>query len=164
MSRRVTDTDLRDLVERWLRPGFEDRESILDRALDRRDLDGLDLDDEAVRTLVGEVWRHRLAEQESWPGYTDFEELEGGARPYGYTFFHGQDAEQLAYEPAELYLAFGSMDGGPDEDVAVGRQVAAALTAAGLPVDWDGTALSRIRVFPLDWRRRIDAVSGGATS
>lgn len=75
----------------------------------------------------------------------------------GFVFFHSQDAERLADPDAELYLAFGSFDRPVSEtaDEAIGRDVAAAITRAGLPVDWSGTAESRIVLRPITWRRRL---------
>ncbi|WP_372448413.1 DUF6891 domain-containing protein [Kibdelosporangium banguiense] len=37
----------------------------------------------------------------------------------------------------------------------MGREVAAALTAGGLPVVWNDSADTRIHVTPLDWKKRI---------
>ncbi|REC97295.1 hypothetical protein DEU35_3061 [Microbacterium sp. AG157] len=99
-------------------------------------------------------------------------------REWAYTFFHQQDAERLAEEPAHLFLTFSAfaplrdLDPGllaaadvGDEaarsevwrqtDARVGRIVADALAEAGLPVEWDGDPAHRI-VIPLpQWRNRL---------
>jgi hypothetical protein len=77
----------------------------------------------------------------------------------GYVFFHQQDAERLADEPAQLYLAYGTLDPEQgrvaEQDQAVGEQIRAALLAQDLPVEWDGSSAQRISVGPLTWRRRL---------
>jgi hypothetical protein len=77
----------------------------------------------------------------------------------GYAFFHAQDTAAAA-SGGGLYLSFGAVmpPGTPEDDrdgaaVQVGREIVALLTAAGLPVEWDGQLETRIRV-PLAWRRR----------
>jgi hypothetical protein len=77
----------------------------------------------------------------------------------GYVFFHQQDGETLADEPAHLFLAYGPLDPEPDrfadQVVEVGHRVVAALRAQSLPVTWDGSAGQRIQVGPLTWLRRL---------
>jgi hypothetical protein len=54
-----------------------------------------------------------------------------------------------------LLIAYGSLsaDGGAEDVVAIGHEVAAALRAHGPTVDWDGDPADRIRVR-MPWRRR----------
>jgi hypothetical protein len=79
--------------------------------------------------------------------------------PHGYVFFHAQDAERLAEEPARLHLSYGAFT--PDRDayasaaLAVGEQVTAAVRKVGLHVDWDGTLARRIALPGLTWHRRL---------
>ena len=85
----------------------------------------------------------------------------------GNVWFHHQDTER-AVQGEGLFLGFGARDPGsrlrrlfrtdrspmgPD-DAAIGRQVADALTSAGLPVIWDGRVEHRIQVDPFVWQRR----------
>ncbi|WP_367133633.1 hypothetical protein [Saccharothrix sp. HUAS TT1] len=83
------------------------------------------------------------------------DEVEGAAR--GYVFFHRQDTEG-AVDGGGVYLAFGSFGEAADAaaaDVAVARDVVTALTATGLPVEWDGSVRTRIRVGPMAWQKRL---------
>ncbi|MFT7835437.1 hypothetical protein Q5530_04705 [Saccharothrix sp. BKS2] len=76
---------------------------------------------------------------------------------HGYVFFHRQDTEG-AVHGGGVWLAFGSLVDGGDPvaaDTAVAREVVEALTAGGLPVEWDGSVRTRVRVGPLDWRKRL---------
>ncbi|MBV6696121.1 DUF6891 domain-containing protein [Kitasatospora aureofaciens] len=88
----------------------------------------------------------------------------------GFVFFHQQDTERAAAGQG-LMLRYGGFrtadepDGphgtdGPDgsaerRTVEIGRAVAAALTAAGLPVEWDGSPETSILVAPLEWLNRL---------
>ncbi|GAB2571059.1 hypothetical protein GCM10027269_28180 [Kribbella endophytica] len=184
--------DLREQVELWVRPGFLSRADVLEYAREFRDDDEVPVDDEQLTRLVEDVWQARLAEEVSWPAYTDadrvaaaFAELDANGvvarmnftccqncgvteidderptdRPSsGYVFFHQQDAERLAEEPAQLYLAFGTLEPEQgrvaEQDQAVGEQIRAALLAQELPVEWDGSAAQRISVGPITWHRRL---------
>jgi len=72
----------------------------------------------------------------------------------GYCFYHGQDVE-CAVDGGGLFIAFGDLQGGADADLAVGRQVAAALVDAGFVLAWDGTSKMRIAVPGFIWLRRF---------
>ncbi len=72
----------------------------------------------------------------------------------GYCFYHGQDVE-CAVEGGGLFIAFGDLQGGADADLAVGRQVAAALVDAGFVLEWDGISKMRIAVPGVVWLRRF---------
>ncbi|MFI5729534.1 DUF6891 domain-containing protein [Kribbella sp. NPDC051587] len=76
-----------------------------------------------------------------------------------YVFFHQQDADGLAEEPAALYLAYGVFDADKNpweaRVVDAGHQITKTLRAHDLPVTWSGTSAQRIQVGPLDWRRRL---------
>lgn len=140
--------------------------------------------DEAARIATG-PWQERLAEQAAWPEVTDADRVAGafaalerqgltarmnftccsgcglaeiGAEraeaDHGFVFFHHQDTESVAAGHG-LSVRYGAY-GGSDEDRAeVGRTVSAALTEAGLPVEWDGNPNKVIEVAPLDWRKRL---------
>ncbi|WP_432824832.1 DUF6891 domain-containing protein [Dactylosporangium sp. CA-092794] len=69
----------------------------------------------------------------------------------GYAFYHRQD-EGTCAAGGGLLVAYGARTGDGDT-AAVGREVAAALAAEGLDVDWDGDPASRIRVR-MAWRVR----------
>lgn len=88
-----------------------------------------------------------------------FDERPADRPSSGYVFFHSQDAERLADDPARLFLAYGAFDATesewPDRVVAIGHQIAAILRAHSLPVTWNGSSSQRIQVGPLTWRRRL---------
>ncbi|ONI78475.1 hypothetical protein BWI15_00965 [Kribbella sp. ALI-6-A] len=184
--------ELREQIELWVRPGFLDRDEVLQYARDFRDDDGMAVGDRELERLVDDVWRARLAEQRSWPARTDADKVEAAfdaldasgvvarmnftccqtcgvaeiddERPddrpsTGYVFFHQQDAERLADDPAYLYLAYGTFDPEQgrvaEQDEAVGRRVQEALAGQGLPVEWGGSSAQRICVGPLVWQRRL---------
>lgn len=138
-----------------------------------------------VEALVGRVWRRRAAEQAGWPGTTDTDRLfaaldaldadgvtaradftccrtcadaeigaEAAEGARGYVYFHQQDTAR-AVAGGGLLLAYGTLPGSAEDTAAVGRAVRAALAGAGLPVEWDGSPESRIRVAPLVWQRRL---------
>ena len=83
-----------------------------------------------------------------------------GARPVrGYCFYHMQDTARVV-DGGGLSFNYGPRweEGLTDADyapraVAVGKEVAAALAAAGLEVDWNGRLDRRIGVA-LEWCRR----------
>lgn len=135
--------------------------------------------------IVAGLWGQRLAEEASWPAVTGpdrlqaaFTGLEGsgitarmdfaccnscafgeigeqaaeGAR--GYVFFHHQDTERVA-ESGVLWLTYGAFPGSPSSTVSIGEEVANALTAAGLTVDWDGTPERALKIPAMDWRKRL---------
>lgn len=155
---------------------FEDEEDAADR-----------VGPEEAEALVRAVWSERLAAQGDWPLVTEAERLlavlrdlsgrqivaephfaccmrcgltEIGAksdgRARGFVFFHEQDTER-AVAGDGLTLAYGVFGGDPDGTAAIGREVTAALTGAGLSVEWNGSPTERIRVAPLDWRIRLAA-------
>ncbi len=140
---------------------------------------------EQAQALVDRLWRERIAEQASWQGETDperitraFSALEDaeiaarenftccrtcgnaeigdeawpGAR--GFVYFHAQCTE-AAVAGHGLTLLYGGFDGSAETTAAIGAEVVAALTAAGLPTRWDGDPSRAITVTPLDWRRRL---------
>ncbi len=161
---------------------FDDAvEALVDYFADEREPVG----GEQAKDIVTAVWTARLAGQRRWPPVTEAERLLGVlaglaerdlvAEPHftccgrcgtaeigaeatvdsrGYVFFHQQDTE-AAVNGRGLMLSFGAFDGTPERNRAVGSEVAAALTSAGLPVEWDGTPERRLHVTPLEWRIRL---------
>lgn len=93
------------------------------------------------------------------------DEVPAGRSMRGFVYFHQQDAEGLAEEPALLLLAFGALGafGAGDQaayeaaSLDVGHQIVAAVEAAGLAVAWDGTTARRIALPDLRWRKRLPA-------
>jgi hypothetical protein len=82
---------------------------------------------------------------------------EAGEGARGYVFFHRQDTES-AVEGHGVWLAYGSLGEVADHaaaDEAVGREVVAALAAGGLPVEWNGSVRTRIKVGPMAWQKRL---------
>ncbi|NJP80859.1 hypothetical protein HCK01_26785 [Streptomyces sp. AA8] len=138
-----------------------------------------------ARQLADRMWVERVEEQSSWQGETDPERLqraftalsaagitarehftccrtcgnteigaEGPPDARGFVYFHTQctDAAAAGYG---LTLLYGGFDDSAETTAAIGREVSAALTAAGLPVAWDGDPGQAITVTPLDWRKRL---------
>ncbi|CAM5604313.1 DUF6891 domain-containing protein [Streptomyces chartreusis] len=73
----------------------------------------------------------------------------------GFVFFHGQVVEHAA-EGHGLALYYGGFDGSEETTACIGHEVVAALDAAGLSTQWDGSPGISISVTPLDWRRRLE--------
>ncbi|MFJ6702803.1 MULTISPECIES: DUF6891 domain-containing protein [unclassified Streptomyces] len=76
----------------------------------------------------------------------------GGAR--GFVFFHRQSTRSAA-EGHGLSLHYGGFDGSAETTAAVGREVTAALTAAGLSAVWDGDPAKAIELTSLTWHKRL---------
>ncbi|MEV0095327.1 hypothetical protein [Streptomyces sp. NPDC050738] len=135
--------------------------------------------------LVHRLWQERLEEQAGWEGETDPERVEavfaaleedgitgrahftccrscglseiwgaGREDARGFVFFHSQGAGHAAAGHG-LTLMYGGFDGSAETTAAVGREVAAALAGADLPVEWNGSPDESITVAPLDWRKRL---------
>lgn len=85
----------------------------------------------------------------------------------GYVFFHQQDAERLAGDDAQLFLAFGLFAANSPETAderagaerQLGRLIATTMRSNGLTVDWDEQASSRIAISISNWRKRLPLVS-----
>ncbi|MXM62853.1 hypothetical protein GR925_05195 [Streptomyces sp. HUCO-GS316] len=138
-----------------------------------------------ARQLVDRLWLERLAEMQTWQGTTDPERLTrafealtaqgitarenftccrncgtaeiGGERAdgdRGFVYFHSQCTEGAA-AGGGLTLLYGAFDGSAETTAAVGHEVVAALTEAGLSAQWDGSPDSAISVTPLTWRKRL---------
>jgi hypothetical protein len=74
-----------------------------------------------------------------------------GKRVRGYTFFHEQDAEGAV--DGSLYLSYGALAEAEAAQLAIAREVVAALKHAGLDADWNGRYETRI-LLKLDWKKR----------
>ncbi len=85
--------------------------------------------------------------QEIWSDAED-----NGMKPVGYCYYHGQDLERVI-EDNELMIDFyGAKPNNDKEAILIGRKVVAALENAGLTVEWNNTASSRIRVLNFNWQ------------
>ncbi|MFJ2743871.1 DUF6891 domain-containing protein [Streptomyces sp. NPDC087440] len=135
--------------------------------------------------VVDRLWSARLAEQRQWRGRTDperiteaFGVLEGrgitarehfaccracglaeiGAQAAkdarGFVFFPTQGTA-VAASGGGLSLHHGGFVTSPQVTAAVGREVVAALAAAGLVAQWDGSPDTSILLPELHWRRRL---------
>lgn len=173
-------TEQEEYASTLVRSGFHDRDEVLEAVLDPYEEE---LSEDEAEALVTRLWEARLAEQASWPQTTEADRLlaametldatgivaradftccnncghaeigaEAGDGARGYVFFHQQDTERAA-EGGGLYLSYGAFANG--DPAAIGREVVAALTAANLPAEWDGTAAQRILVTPLNWQLRL---------
>ncbi|MER5468690.1 hypothetical protein [Streptomyces sp. NPDC002685] len=138
-----------------------------------------------ARELVDRLWTERLAEQEAWEGGTDPERLtevfealdakgitarenftccrncgttemaeERGEGARGFVYFHSQCTESAAAGHG-LTLLYGGFDGSVETTAGVGREVVAALDAAGLSTQWDGSPETAIQVTELTWHKRL---------
>ncbi|MEU1823093.1 MULTISPECIES: DUF6891 domain-containing protein [Streptomyces] len=140
---------------------------------------------EQAVALADRMWLERVAEQAEWQGETDPERLtraftalreagitarenftccrscgqseiglEGEPDARGFVYFHAQCTDSAAAGHG-LTLLYGGFDGSSGTTASVGREVVAALEAAGLGVEWDHDPARAITVTPLDWRRRL---------
>ncbi|TLS42810.1 hypothetical protein FE633_28710 [Streptomyces montanus] len=81
-------------------------------------------------------------------------EADGKEDARGFVFFHHQGTESAA-EGHGLALYYGAFDDSEEGTAEIGREVVAALTAAGLSPEWDGSPAKSIEVRDLDWRKRL---------
>lgn len=81
-------------------------------------------------------------------------EVDDGSTVRGFVFFHHQGTRAAA-EGHGLSLYYGGFDGSEQTTTAVGHEVVAALTSAGLSTEWDGDPGKAIDVTPLEWRKRL---------
>ncbi|MFE1252025.1 DUF6891 domain-containing protein [Streptomyces sp. NPDC058735] len=81
-------------------------------------------------------------------------EVDDVSRVRGFVFFHHQGTRRAA-EGGGLSLYYGGFDGSEETTAAVGHEVVAALTAAGLSTQWNGSPDRAIEVTPLRWRKRL---------
>ncbi|TPQ21774.1 DUF6891 domain-containing protein [Streptomyces sporangiiformans] len=81
-------------------------------------------------------------------------EADGKEGARGFVFFHHQGTESAA-EGHGLALYYGAFDESEERTAEIGREVVAALTAAGLSPEWDGSPAKAIEVRDLDWRKRL---------
>ncbi|MER7756484.1 hypothetical protein [Kitasatospora sp. NPDC097643] len=140
---------------------------------------------EQAGQLADRLWLERVGEQTGWLGETDPERLtrafgalevagitaredftccrscgdaeigaEGDPDARGFVYFHSQCTDSAAAGHG-LSLLYGGFDGSPLTTTAVGHEVVAALTAAGLPTRWNGDPSRAIEVHSLLWRRRL---------
>ncbi|MDX6740536.1 DUF6891 domain-containing protein [Actinocorallia sp. A-T 12471] len=182
MDAKERETTAREIARTHVEQGFDGVAQIVEQVLDHIG-DGPD-DLAFAEDVVEAVWRERLAEQRDWPEVTDPDRIlrafaaltEAGvtARAHftccqgcgtaeigdaaapdarGYVFFHYQDTESAAAN-ARLHLSYGSFHAA-DEDLAIGHEVVAALTAEGLTPEWDGTIRKRIALTSLTWQKRL---------
>ncbi|MFE7174478.1 DUF6891 domain-containing protein [Streptomyces sp. NPDC057616] len=178
-------TQVEERVRVRLRCGYDTRKVLAEIAEDHLvDGDVRPVSPAQARRLVDRLWLERVAEQRTWEGVTDPERValafgaleetgitarenftccrgcglaeigaeREGAR--GFVFFHQQVTEHAA-QGHGLVLHYGGFDGSAATTTAVGREVVAALTAAGLSTRWDGSPDAAIEVDPLIWRRRL---------
>ncbi|MDN3020703.1 hypothetical protein [Streptomyces sp. S.PB5] len=81
-------------------------------------------------------------------------EMEATEGARGFVFFHYQCTRSAA-EGHGLTLYYGGLEHSPEATTAVGREVVAALDAAGLSTKWDGDPGKAIDVTPLVWHKRL---------
>lgn len=75
-----------------------------------------------------------------------------GSKPIGYCYYHGQDLERVI-ETDELMIGFSGAKANNDKEaIIIGHKVVDALKAAGLTVEWNNTASTRISVQDFVWK------------
>lgn len=85
--------------------------------------------------------------QDIWQDIED-----GGGKPIGYCYYHGQDLERVIQDSV-LYLGFyGEKENNDKEAIIIGHKIVKALTQAGFTVNWNGTASKRIEVVDFNWQ------------
>jgi hypothetical protein len=73
----------------------------------------------------------------------------------GYVFFDAQSTDS-AVESGALWVHFGAYR--PEQEratAAIGQKAVTALAAAGLPVTWNGSGDTTIKVAPITWQKRV---------
>ncbi|MFJ5883650.1 DUF6891 domain-containing protein [Kitasatospora cineracea] len=179
------EASLLDELRRQLAGGYATLDGLAETAREYLVRDGhRPVGAEQAKQLADRLWLERVAEQRTWTGETDPERLArafgaleaagitarenftcchncgnseiGAENPEarGFVYFHSQSTEHAA-EGHGLSLHYGGFDGSSETTAAVGREVAAALRAAGLTVGWDGDPSRAVEVTDLDWRRRL---------
>jgi hypothetical protein len=177
--------ELEKQVRTWVRCGYDDRKQLVEAAEDYLvSGDERPVSRAQAQRLVDRLWQEQVAEQEDWARPTDPDRLTGafaaldaagvtarenftcchncgmseiGAEredARGFVFFHRQSTESAAGGHG-LSLYYGGFDGSADTTTAVGHEVVAALTAAGLSAQWDGNPDKAIDVTPLTWHKRL---------
>lgn len=74
-------------------------------------------------------------------------------RVRGYVFFHHGDTENVV-NADHLYLAYGSLNQGDEEVLAVAHEAVAVLRKHGFTVEWNGRIEKRIGIKGIRWQRR----------
>ncbi|UQA95865.1 DUF6891 domain-containing protein [Streptomyces halobius] len=172
-------------ARKGIRSGFRSFHQVVQGVSDAFDPDSTPVTPEEARRIVASLWEERLAEQARWPEVTDADrvaevfaalerqgltarmnfgccsrcalsEIDGerAESDHGFVFFHHQDTETVA-DDGGLSIRYGAYADSGRDSVEVGKAVVAALTEAGLPVEWNGTPRKVIEVTPLDWRKRL---------
>lgn len=119
----------------------------------------------SISSAFAELQRTHLA-RENWAccqtcGLAETSELAKSEPRYRYyCFYHMQDAEQLQRMGA-VHVSYGGFYAGDDDDATVGREIAEVFRRHGCPVDWEGSAESRLLVW-CDAPTRLQALLVGA--
>lgn len=90
---------------------------------------------------AGEIWGEIKQEQQ------------GGRTIRGAAHYHCQDTEG-AIEGSYLHFSYASVAEGDDALKAIGHEIVAALSSAGLETHWNGETGQRMSI-KIDWKRRI---------
>jgi hypothetical protein len=81
------------------------------------------------------------------------QERDSGRTIHGYVFYHQQDTES-AVDGYGLHFNYGPVMSGQLNYEDVAKVLVAALTGAGLAVEWNGNTNQRVKAA-LDWKRRL---------
>ena len=91
------------------------------------------------------------AQEAANDAYAAAVEMQGdGHTVRGYLWVHQQDLQRVVLT-GTLLMGFGAMSGEDADGVEIARTAVPVLRAAGLAVEWDGTAGSRIVLHPFEW-------------
>lgn len=77
---------------------------------------------------------------------------DGGAKPIGYCYYHGQDMERAILNDSLFIGFYGARDNNEKEAIIVGNKVVTALKDAGFTVEWNNTASKRIEIQNFNWQ------------
>jgi hypothetical protein len=162
--------DSDDEDDKWLRAAIR-REFQKKRKAERdwpafTSCDRLDQVFESLRNQ-GVLTRHRcgLTIQDGLEVIDQLYADAGGMRSglTGYCFYHLQDMEAAMWGEVGLWLAFGSFPPTRQRAVATGQLVREEFEGAGFPVEWNGTADTRLLLKGFRWQRRSPETGPGTT-
>jgi hypothetical protein len=169
-----------DTIKTWAWSGFYDLDDVYEMM---EDILEENCDEDKLKKLASEEFSEKKESEKSWPMTTDcnrldslFDELnelniialqntgytmsdgfddvgevlDGLDRNKikGYCFYHRQDLERA------VMLAFGDLNAIDEQKIIVGKFITKTIEKHRFKYEWDGTASTRINIFPLKWQRR----------
>lgn len=80
---------------------------------------------------------------------------DGGGKPIGYCYYHGQDLERVIKDGSLMVGFYGAHENNEKEAIIIGNKVVSVLKDAGFSVEWNNTASKRIEVLNVKWQNRF---------